>query len=76
MAKRYCLPIAGLSNNALFVKLGDSPIGKFHRRGLRVCLGTDDPMQFHQTESPLIEEYLIAGQTFGLSNTCKVGTRH
>jgi len=65
------LALCPMSNNALFVKLKDSPVGQFFRRGLRVSLCTDDPMQFHQTESPLIEEYLISAEQFGLNNPDK-----
>ena len=61
------LGLCPLSNDALFVTLKQSPIGKLHRRGLRVALGTDDPLQFHQTASPLIEEYTVAGVAFDLN---------
>jgi len=44
----YCsqvgLGLCPLSNDALFVPLNKSPIGKLHQRGLRVGLGTDDPL--------------------------------
>jgi adenosine deaminase len=31
-------------------------------RGLHVSLSTDDPLQFHFTKEPLMEEYSIATQ--------------
>ena len=39
-------------------------MGKLHKRGLRVCLGTDDPLQFHNTATPLLEEYTVSGHFF------------
>lgn len=44
-------------------------IGRFHRIGLRVCLGTDDPLQFHTTTDPLVEEYILAARQFQLNTT-------
>ncbi len=32
------------------------------RRGLNISLSTDDPLQFHFTKEPLMEEYSIAAQ--------------
>jgi hypothetical protein len=58
------LSLCPLSNDSLFLKLKDSPIGHFHRRGLRVCIGTDDPLQFHLTDNPLVEEYLVSSKMF------------
>ena len=34
---------------------------------MNVTLTTDDPLQFHLTQSPLLEEYSIASQRWGLS---------
>ena len=36
--------------------------------GLHVSLSTDDPLMFHQTKEPLIEEYSIAKQVWRLSS--------
>jgi AMP deaminase len=57
-----------LSNDSLFIPLQNSPVGTLFKRGLRVALGTDDPLQFHATPAPLIEEYTIAKRMFGLSS--------
>jgi len=35
---------------------------RFFMRGLNVSLSTDDPLQFHYTEQPLVEEYAICSQ--------------
>ena len=35
---------------------------KFYQRGLNVTLSTDDPLIFHLTKEPLLEEYAIAKQ--------------
>jgi len=40
----------------------ENPFKKFFMRGLNVSLSTDDPLQFHYTENPLLEEYEIAAQ--------------
>jgi len=65
------LPIAmsPLSNNSLFLEYAKNPLLEFHKKGLIVSLSTDDPMQFHYTKEPLMEEYAIAAQVFKLS-TC------
>jgi len=65
------IPIAmsPLSNNSLFLEYAKSPLLEFHKKGLVVSLSTDDPMQFHYTKEPLMEEYAIAAQVFKLS-TC------
>merc|ERR1712187_485755 len=69
----YCsqvgLGLAPQSNDALFLNLRDSPIGLFHRRGLRVCLCTDDPLQCSMTASPLVEEYVVSKKAFDFSQT-------
>ncbi|XP_069489503.1 AMP deaminase 1-like [Ambystoma mexicanum] len=65
------IPIAmsPLSNNSLFLEYAKNPLLDFHEKGLMVSLSTDDPMQFHYTKEPLMEEYAIAAQVFKLS-TC------
>ncbi|XP_069046395.1 AMP deaminase 1 [Lepisosteus oculatus] len=65
------IPIAmsPLSNNSLFLEYAKNPLLEFHKKGLIVSLSTDDPMQFHYTKEPLMEEYAIAAQVFKLS-TC------
>lgn len=54
------LAVSPLSNNKLFLKLEDSPFFDFFTRGLNVSLSSDDPLQFHKTECPLLEEYSVA----------------
>lgn len=61
------LHVSPLSNNALFLYFLNNPFPDFFRRGLNVSLSTDDPMMFHQTQEPLIEEYSIAARVWGLS---------
>ena len=39
-----------------------SPLPEYLARGLHVSLSTDDPLQFHFTKEPLMEEYSIATQ--------------
>lgn len=61
------LHVSPLSNNALFLYFLNNPFPEFFRRGLNVSLSTDDPMMFHQTQEPLIEEYSIAARVWGFS---------
>jgi len=63
------ISMSPLSNNALFLPLDKSPFKKFHAIGMNITLSTDDPLQFHNTAEPLIEEYTIAKQLFKLSST-------
>ncbi|XP_049850266.1 AMP deaminase-like isoform X2 [Schistocerca gregaria] len=67
------IPIAmsPLSNNSLFLDYSKNPFPKFYARGLNVSLSTDDPLQFHYTREPLIEEYSIAAQVWKL-NSCEI----
>uniref|UniRef100_A0AAQ5XSV3 AMP deaminase n=1 Tax=Amphiprion ocellaris TaxID=80972 RepID=A0AAQ5XSV3_AMPOC len=67
------VPIAmsPLSNNSLFLEYSKNPLREFLHKGLCVSLSTDDPMQFHYTKEPLMEEYAIAAQLWKLS-TCDV----
>ncbi|KAM9765761.1 AMP deaminase 3 isoform 1-T1 [Menidia menidia] len=67
------LPIAmsPLSNNSLFLEYSKNPLREFLHKGLCVSLSTDDPMQFHYTKEPLMEEYAIAAQLWKFS-TCDV----
>lgn len=62
------LAVSPLSNNALFLAYAINPFPKFFKRGLNVSLSTDDPLQFHHTEQPLIEEYATAAQKWELSD--------
>eukprot|EP01125_Pyxidicula_operculata_P001830 TRINITY_DN1168_c0_g1_i2.p1 TRINITY_DN1168_c0_g1~~TRINITY_DN1168_c0_g1_i2.p1 ORF type:complete len:1179 (+),score=208.21 TRINITY_DN1168_c0_g1_i2:720-4256(+) len=67
--KQIGLAVSPLSNNRLFVKYKNNPFKKFFLRGLNVSLSTDDPLQFHYTENPLLEEYAIAAQHWELTTT-------
>jgi len=57
------------SNNFLFLKIQDSPFLKFFKRGLNVSLSTDDPLVFHLSGQPLLEEYSICRIHWSLTNT-------
>jgi len=61
----FCSPI---SNNCLFYKFVDNPFPHYFKQGLHVSLNTDDPMQFHFTNEPLVEEYGTARQNWDLSD--------
>ncbi|KAI8807631.1 hypothetical protein BJ742DRAFT_811342 [Cladochytrium replicatum] len=68
------IAMSPLSNNALFLTYERNPFLAFFQRGLNVSLSTDDPLQFHFTKEPLIEEYSVAAQIWKLSGTdmCEV----
>ena len=57
-----------LSNNALFLNYERNPLMSFFQKGLNISLSTDDPLQFHFTKEPLIEEYSVAAQVCQLRN--------
>eukprot|EP00842_Homolaphlyctis_polyrhiza_P006890 jgi/Hompol1/790/HPOL_002405-RA len=61
------IAMSPLSNNALFLNYERNPFLTFFQRGLNVSLSTDDPLQFHFTKEPLIEEYSVAAQIWKLS---------
>jgi len=56
-----------LSNNSLFLNYDKNPFPLFFARGLKVTLSTDDPLQFHYTKEPLIEEYSNATHVYKLN---------
>ncbi|XP_037604296.1 AMP deaminase 3 isoform X1 [Sebastes umbrosus] len=68
---RVPIAMSPLSNNSLFLEYSKNPLREFLHKGLCVSLSTDDPMQFHYTKEPLMEEYAIAAQLWKLS-TCDV----
>ena len=53
----------------MFLKLPDHPFKIFFKRGLNVSISTDDPMIFHMSNHPLLEEYSICRIFWSLSNT-------
>ncbi|KAI8978608.1 hypothetical protein BDB01DRAFT_746401 [Pilobolus umbonatus] len=63
------IAMSPLSNNALFLTYERNPLPQFFQRGLNISLSTDDPLQFHFTREPLIEEYSVAAQIWKFSST-------
>ncbi|CAH8525830.1 unnamed protein product [Schistosoma rodhaini] len=63
------IAMSPLSNNSLFLDYHRNPLNDFLARGLFVSLSTDDPLQFHFTKEPLIEEYSIAAQVWKFTST-------
>ncbi|SBS86092.1 AMP deaminase, putative [Plasmodium ovale curtisi] len=55
--KQIGLAVSPLSNNALFLQIEKNPFKRFFKIGLNVSLSTDDPLMFHFTDEPLLEEY-------------------
>jgi AMP deaminase len=62
------IAMSPLSNNSLFLAYNRSPLPDYLARGLNVSISTDDPLQFHFTKEPLMEEYSIAAQVWKLSS--------
>jgi AMP deaminase len=56
------ISVSPISNACLFVPYVKNPFPAFYKRGLRVTLTTDDPLQFHVTEQPQLEEYVVCSQ--------------
>ncbi|ETW47551.1 AMP deaminase [Plasmodium falciparum MaliPS096_E11] len=65
--KQIGLALSPLSNNALFLHIDKNPFKRFFKIGLNVTLSTDDPLMFHFTDEPLLEEYSICAHTWKLS---------
>jgi len=63
------LAMSPLSNNLLFMEYFRNPLPVYFARGLNVSLSSDDPLQFHFTREPLMEEYSVAAQVWKFSNT-------
>jgi len=63
------IAMSPLSNNSLFLNYHRNPLPEFLSKGLNVSLSTDDPLQFHFTKEPLMEEYSIAAQVWKLSSS-------
>ncbi|KDR82958.1 hypothetical protein GALMADRAFT_134480 [Galerina marginata CBS 339.88] len=64
--KQIGLAMSPLSNNALFLAYERNPLPDFFKTGLNVSLSTDDPLQFHFTKEPLLEEYSVAAHIYKL----------
>merc|ERR1712098_885225 len=62
------IAMSPLSNNSLFLDYNRSPLPDYLMRGLNISISTDDPLQFHFTKEPLMEEYSIAAQVRKLSS--------
>lgn len=65
---QVAIAMSPLSNNSLFLNYHRNPLPEYLARGLVVSLSTDDPLQFHFTKEPLMEEYSIAAQVWKLSS--------
>ncbi|KAG8815792.1 AMP deaminase [Serendipita sp. 399] len=65
--KQIGVAMSPLSNNALFLTYERNPLPDFFKTGLNVSLSTDDPLQFHFTKEPLLEEYSVAAHIYKFS---------
>ncbi|KAL5501480.1 AMD1 [Sanghuangporus vaninii] len=62
--KQIGIAMSPLSNNSLFLTYERNPLPDFFKIGLNVSLSTDDPLQFHFTKEPLLEEYSVAAHIY------------
>ncbi|TFK18029.1 AMP deaminase [Coprinopsis marcescibilis] len=62
--KQIGIAMSPLSNNVLFLTYERNPLPDFFKTGLNVSLSTDDPLQFHFTKEPLLEEYSVAAHIY------------
>lgn len=62
------IAMSPISNNVLFLKYDRNPFIFYFNCGMNVSLSTDDPLQFHFTKEPLIEEYSVAAQIYKFSS--------
>ncbi|EJU03368.1 AMP deaminase [Dacryopinax primogenitus] len=65
--KQIGLAMSPLSNNALFLTYERNPFPEYFKTGLNVSISTDDPLQFHFTKEPLLEEYSVAAHIYKFS---------
>lgn len=65
--KQIGLAMSPLSNNALFLSYERNPFPTFLKMGMNVSISTDDPLQFHLSKEPLLEEYSVATQIYKLT---------
>eukprot|EP01041_Mallomonas_annulata_P007224 gene7224-14733_t len=63
------IAMSPISNNKLFLAYEANPFPSFFAEGLNVSLSTDDPLIFHSTNEPLLEEYSVAAHIWKLSAT-------
>jgi len=61
------IAMSPLSNNMLFLEYNKNPLPQYLARGLCISVSTDDPLQFHYTKEPLMEEYSVGAQVWKLS---------
>ncbi|KAH8050382.1 adenosine-phosphate deaminase [Aureococcus anophagefferens] len=67
-AAQVPIGVSPISNSVLFLKYAQNPFPTLFKRGLCVALTTDDPLMFHTTPTPLLEEYATARHAFALSS--------
>ena len=61
------IAMSPLSNTTNSIAYLDNPFPKFFHVGLNVSLATNQPLNFHFTQEPLLEEYALAAKVWKLS---------
>jgi AMP deaminase len=68
-AKRIGVCMSPLAHNGLNRPYMENPFPALFRRGIFVSLCTDQPLVFHTSQEPLLEEYGVAQRLYQLSAT-------
>jgi len=61
------ISMSPLAEDSLYCKYEESPFPQYFKAGMNVSLSTDNPLQLHSTEEPLLEEYAVAAKMWNLS---------
>ena len=61
------ISMSPLSNNGLNVQYANNPFPIFFRRSLNVSLATHNPLHYHDSSDPLLEEFATAAKLYKLS---------
>lgn len=56
------ISMAPLGEDSIYCRYSNNPFKRFFDCGLKVSLSSDNPLQIHMTDEPLIEEYATAGK--------------
>lgn len=54
--------LAPLGEDTIYCKYADNPFKEFFDCGMKVTLSSDNPLQIHMTDEPLMEEYATAAK--------------
>ncbi|EKE39142.1 hypothetical protein ENUP19_0089G0040 [Entamoeba nuttalli] len=58
------ITMSPMANHLTQCQYNQNPFNNFFKRGLNVTLSSDEPLQIHRTQEPLMEEFAMAQQTW------------